>query len=185
MQLLTSQKNVLYDIILKSGFTGSMFYLEDYQDKAYGSKTTLITYNNTDFHFSVLCSKEGYFYFEFSPSQYKLIEKSQTQDWNFLCELFQDWLRILSREISIVDKWQQLKTEMPDFKLTHFNNEGNFSYNDVIIIETKINFLKEKIKKIPLTTSQAEALNQKLDYCIELSKSANKFDWGSYQGNRF
>ena len=91
-----------------------------------------------------------------------------------------EWLTLLRREIEVEDKWQQLKAEMPNFKIINVNNEGNFSYNEVLIIGTKIALLKEKLKEIPLTATQAEALNQKLDYCVELSKSASKFDWVSY-----
>ncbi len=180
MQLLSSQKTLIYDLIVKQGFSPSYFKLIEFQGSDYASESTRISYNNTGYYISIFGSDSGYFYCECSPGEEMFTEKYHHIEWNLVIEVLHQWLEALRREINIVDKWNQLKTEMPNYELTTIGNEGKFTYEEVIQIENKIYLLKAKIKEIPLTTSQAQVLEEKLDYCIELAKTSSKFDWASY-----
>lgn len=179
MNLLKSQKNSLFDLIEDVKLLPSMFSLEDYTDSHYPD-ATIIKYSGDNFYFIIYLTLDGKYFYEFTPAGDRVQENSYTYSWSEIITLFQRWLYSLKNETQIVDKWQQLKTEMPDFKITETNNEGKFSYEEVTQVETKIHLLKAKIKEIPLTASQVQVLTEKMDQCIELAKTATKFDWVSY-----
>jgi len=184
MELLRSQTNALFELIEKAGLFPPMFTLEDYSNNKYTTPSTRIIHNSSKYFFSInaYASESGYdvYYYDFKPGLNRIAASGLEVEWEPITKLFEEWLTALKKEIDIPDKWKRLQEGIPDFKLAADDVAGRFSYEDVILIETKVRLLKEKIKEIPLTAEQSNALDKKLDQCIELAKTSNKFDWASY-----
>jgi len=178
MELLKSQKAYLYDIIAANMFSPFLFELKDVIG-ASNNKITSVTYKHSNYYYMINAS-ETQFLLNCSPGENALTESSQVSTWAHASTYFNRWLTNLRREIEVIDKWKQLEEQMPDISIIQDGNNGKFTFNEFIQVETKINLLKLRILEIPLEPEQIRVLNDKLDYCIELAKSANKFDWGSY-----
>jgi hypothetical protein len=178
MHLLKSQKSFLYDMIVNNKLSPTMFEIKDINDQ--NDSMTILQCKNSAFFFTVSVRGSDSYNFRYSPGDSVLVRDAEAYNWELFIGYFYEWLRSLKREIDVVDKWQLLENELPNITIVDGSNQDKFSYDEVSLVAAKVNLLKSKLAEIPLTADQIQVLNEKLDYCIELSKTANKFDWGSY-----
>ena len=180
MKLLKSQTNKLFDLIVQYGFSPLQFVIGDYQHPSYILPSKRIRHNSSDYYFLINGYSTGIiekYYYDFSPSLIGVREFGELEDWESITTSFEEWLIALAAEIELIDKWQQLTTEMPDFKIIPINSQGKFSYEEVEQITNKMPLLKARIKEIPLTEAQEKAINGRLEELLELSKTSTKTNW--------
>lgn len=183
MQLLTSQKNLLYEIIESNGLSPFQFNIEEYKFPTSGMINTKLLYKGTNYYFDFMTFQghNNMAFAEFSPGEFSVKWRSDGESWNILVNYFFSWLLYLRREITSLDKWARLQREMEELgvNLSQEGDGNQFTVEEYFFLEKKIISIKNSIGHIGLSELQINEINNKLDHLIQLAESMNKFDWKS------
>jgi hypothetical protein len=184
MKLLTSQKNILFELIQKTEFSPLNFEFKDIPSEKYmGQPATELRLKKTDYFFRFETGPRSIsdHHAVFAPGLNTFTEELYSNDWDVQVKIVKDWLRNLSREISSPNKWERLQNEIKHINITNDidSNEEKFTVTEFEELEQRINTLKSEIIKIELTESQINTINSKLDHLTTLAKVMNRFDWKS------
>ncbi|MBI6120896.1 hypothetical protein [Salegentibacter maritimus] len=182
MKLLTSQKNSIYDLIVKNGLSPSQFKFSKSANKYnYDGFATNLEYKNDEFYFSFQTAEnsENDHYAIFSPGDDVYFEEFFSRSWNSQLAVFSNWLRYLKREITVPDKWKVLHDQVDHLDLKIDQDNDKFSAKEFIELTNRIIELKESLNKIDLLPEQLEIINSKLDHLNKTAEDLGKFDWKS------
>lgn len=181
MELLTSQKNQIFDIIENYGLPVAKFDLQTGKSKFTGAYGTHLTVVDTNYFFSI----ENYensstqpYYVVYSPSNDMIRAEFYTKTWENTLHHFIQFIISLKREISIEDKWEKFRENIVEFHFT--NNESSsekFSYTEYEILAKQMGYFKNGISSLEIPSAHQKVLIEKIDYLTELAKDMNKFDW--------
>nr|WP_068892289.1 hypothetical protein [Pedobacter panaciterrae] len=172
MQLLPSQLNEIYDVIIKTKY----FSPSQFTKSATGDEFRM---EGTGYYFRIF-EDTGYvnsLIVNFSPGEFLYKEGSVSMPWIEVPLYFKKWLTYLKREISAPDKWGRLFDEMRYLIGTTQNEYANFSHVEYLDISSKIEHIKASLSQIPLLQEQNVAIINQLDNLLELTNKLNKFDW--------
>jgi hypothetical protein len=172
MQLLPSQLNELYDLIIKTDY----FSPTQFAKSATGDEFKM---EGTGYYFKVFEDSRyvNSLFVNFSPGEMLYKDGSSSITWLEVPNYFLKWLKYLKREISAPDKWGRLFNEMRYLIGTTPNQVENFSRNEYIDISNKIDHIKSSLAQIPLLQEQNVAIKIQLDNLLEKTNNLNKFDW--------
>lgn len=172
MQLLPSQLNELYDLIIETDY----FSPGQFTKSALGDEFRM---NGTRYYFRIFEDTEyvNSLFVNFSPGEMLYKEGSSSIPWMEVPVYFLKWLKYLKREISAPDKWGKLFDEMRYLVGTTPSQSANFSHEEYLEISNKIDHIKSSLAQIPLLQEQDTAIKNQLDNILELTSKLNKFDW--------
>lgn len=179
MKLLPSQKNILFEIVEYYELPPSQFVFQESKGQMTNDICTNLEFSNSEYYFSF----ESYpgnepHYCIYSPGDVTFTTETYSRSWEGTMMEFHNWLSFLKREITTVNKWDRLKLEMDNLKLSFNENDNNkFSVAEYSELKEKIILLREGIAKIELPTDQMRILNDKLDHLTNLAEEMNKYDW--------
>lgn len=180
MKLLTTQKNVIFDLIQKANMEHSMFQINEDNNKS------IIKYVGTEFFFNFdeevkNLGITSFTSLKFSPGENDYVEKIFIDDTSFATKLsyFNRWLSSLINEVNVVDKWSQLKKEISNIRLSDFNDSSFFNANEQEEIKTKITTLKQRVQTLNLPADKLSIIEKKLDHLTTLTTSLTKTDWNA------
>ena len=172
MELLPSQLNELYDLIVNSrhfsptqftkSATGDQFQLT-------GTGYYFRIYENTGYANSLVVN--------FSPGETLYKDASPSMAWKDVKEYFTKWLKYLKREVSSPDKWGRIFDEIQYLIGTTPNQNLGFTHEEYLTISGQMDFIKSSLEHIPLLQEQNSAIKNQLDHLLELTTELNKFDW--------
>ncbi len=173
MWLKNSQKNHLFDIIVKSKLSPSLFVLVEKEMERYGYYTTISLRDNKKYYFNiwedsiVMC-----------PGFHKLTESHDIQSFSGSSVIFDTWISFLAEELSTPDKWELIEKQIQQLNFNPNFENLTFSHNEYIDLSGKLDLLKDKlIERLELDESNSRVLNQLLDHQKEMMKNLNKRDW--------
>ena len=178
MKLLTSQKNLIFELIQDNDFFSPNQFEVVENDLMGEFKTRLEFKANRSFYFSFFDTDYvNKLYVHFSPGDEQFIDRSAIITWNESLSYFENWLYYLQREITAPNLWEKFKTEISE--IDYFNNFSNqkFSFAEVTEIAEKIDLLKNSLSAIPLILNQQQEILLRLDHLSETAKELGKFDW--------
>jgi hypothetical protein len=176
MQLLPSQKNSLFDAIVKGGLSPVQF--EYAEPEGTSGKDTLLTFKGTKFSFLFHTAIGGNRSVRFSPGSEKVEEGFEIDSWYHISALFQGWVVCLAREISQPDKWGAFLKAGRDLRWTISDEENSqFSYVEVQEIQASIQNAKAEISHLELSQEQLLLVQSKLDYIAEKATTLGRVDW--------
>lgn len=179
MKLLTSQKNILYDVIIAYGLSPSQFILTEKESTNYVNEiVTNISHKSSEFYFSFE-SRYDRRSILFSPGSDTYSVAHSVNSWNELEYHFQNWIGNLLNEINVENKWDRLEKEMKGINLNLKNEPDKFSAHEFEELKNKVLAIKQGLNKIGLLSEQVSIINEKLDHLTELAIDMNKFDWKS------
>jgi hypothetical protein len=180
MKLLITQKNELYDLITAFGLSPSQFKLtEARSEMSEGQVATVLQLTNTKFHFIIETFNSDNPYLYYSPGDGKYASENHADGWNEVISYLHIWLNALTQEITAEDKWARLETEVKALKIKIDNEQDKFSAHEFEQLKSQIYLLKDGIRRIGLSDSQVQTINEKLDHLTSLATEMNKFDWKS------
>lgn len=178
MELLTSQKNSLFEIIQEVDFF-SHNQFELIEKDIIGICDTHIEYKaNKLFYFRFIDSNyANSLFINHSPGEEQIMDATSQISWNQTLNIFENWLYYLQREVTSPNLWQQFKTEISEIKyINNFSNQ-KFSFSEYTEISEKLDILKSSLSSIPLILNQQNEIILRLDHLSETAKELGKFDW--------
>jgi hypothetical protein len=179
MKLLKSQKNELYDLIVRHELSPAQFYIKEINNiKRTVETRTIIRYNDSDFYFSFNTENTNQF-ISFSPGLEIFKDSQLFISWEGSKYFVSEWLAALTREINEPDKWELLEKEMKQISATFDDSTDKFSASEYEDLKQRMNQLKEGIKANDLLSEHFEILNAKIDHLTASALTMNKFDWKS------
>jgi hypothetical protein len=182
MKLMRSQKDDIYDLIVRDNLSPSQFEFSEVESKMVSNKVaTILKFKQSDYFFTfetVAHSNEPH-YAIYSPGKYSYEETNYTRDWVTQFRKLQDWLIYLKREINTPNKWDRFINDFSDIQFLSDIDTSKFAIPEFEELKLKISFLKDSISESPLIPTHIELFNSKLDYLLESAKTMNKFDWKS------
>jgi hypothetical protein len=186
MDLLKSQKNALYEMLVEWKLSPASFRWEKHVDLSshpmYSSDTM----------FSTLCyDSDDNFFFQIqkgestsdivcvvSPGYESIIESYHAHKWDDVLASFATWLMSLGRETNQSDLWQSLGQETD---LIHDAAESTdvsfFNEEDKDRIADSLNIIKEQLLALSPGESQKIIINTQFTYLEEASQRLTKKDW--------
>lgn len=178
MKLLTSQKNLIFELIQDFDFF-SPNHFEIIENDVMGEyKTQFELKSNRNFYFN-FCETDyvNKLYVHYSPGDEQFVDRSPTISWNDALGYFDNWLYYLQREITAPNLWEKFKTEISE--IDYFNNFSNqkFSFTEFTEIAEKIGILKNNLSTIPLLLNQQQEIILRLEHLSDTAKELGKFDW--------
>jgi hypothetical protein len=180
MHFLKSQKNEIYDLIVKHDLSPSDFVIEQSKELAIvlsGGEETTITHSSSYYiKFTLVENKNT---IQVSPGKEKLVELWKTDySWESKKKILVQWLNNLKYELTQEDKWLKF-WETKNYLDIQYTGDDNikFSYQEVLQIKEATNKAKELILQLDLPANDGEIINSKLDYIAERCENMNKVDW--------
>lgn len=177
---MLSQKNSLFDAILKVGLAPSDFiYLDEEEHRDSG---VLVRYKKEEYCYNVYrfsTDQLNEYRSQYIPGFDSYQSHYYSKGWHPILLNFLDWLNYLKRELSLSDKWEDIQKQLESgaqFK-TGAGDEFKFSVKEYEDIQRRMAALKEGVKTIPLPAEQLKLIEAKLDHLTEVAKDMNKFDW--------
>ena len=149
MKLLVSQKDQLFDIIEKEGLSPSQFeFTENASLISHRQVATSLKYINTDYFFSFETgpNSETSHYAIYCPGIDIYKQSNISVDWPYQLHCFQAWLSALSRELTAPNKWERLKKEIAEIKISFKDEGGKFSVHEFEDLMKKISPNADKIQ---------------------------------------
>lgn len=175
--LMTSQKNELFKIIIAYEFEPDNFTWERGQSDFIPGSTPILAYKGTNFHLK-FDQKDGRHYATYSPGEDTLLKSVFPGAWLGLSQYFRQWLTFLKREILQPDLWGDLsKYQILDPIQTNADNRP-FTVLEYEQITSGINQMRAYIQSYGLANNeQMELVNEKFDYLLEAAKRQGRTDW--------
>ena len=176
MKILPSQKNALFEAIEGNGLSPNLLSIKEEFTKE--GRTTKIECKNTEFYFLLHgYNGDGDTRVTFCPAEDRYALRTLVYGWNGVLFAFGKWVRLVEREISVIDKWQRLEEEVKQVNITYSNAADRFSAFEYEELKGKMLLLKGRLKELGLQNEQVKAIESKLDHLTELAVQMNKFDW--------
>lgn len=170
MQLLPSQANELFDLIVNYGyFSPSQF--------SFDRENSVVYFKDSTYKFAIYEARGTPYYVSLSPGESKVLDEFGVRSWSHLKPVFLDWLRYLQRETIILDKWSRLEEEIKYLMVPAQSNNERFTHNEYLEIETKLNLIIKSLPSIPLLPEQLSAITNQLNHIQETANNLGKFDW--------
>lgn len=181
MQLLTTQKNSLFEIISSFNLSPNQFEFVDAQGRNNpATRSTKLKFKNSNFFFSFESAQNStYHYAIYSPGESTYVMEDYPQYWKNQLMTFTKWVVYLKREITAPDKWENLHKQIDNLGVKFDNDERKFTIPEYEELSSKLEVLKSQLSRLDLLPEQIEALNSKIDFLAESAKSMSKFDWKS------
>ena len=111
-KLLPTQKASLYKELTSSDFNPLDFDIVKTDDRHLGSGEA-VKLKKTEFYFAIYSHPGEYgideFFVTFSPGSQTISESVECLDWNSVLGIFESYLVLLRRELSVVDPWENAK----------------------------------------------------------------------------
>jgi len=151
MQLLTSQKNELYDLIESSNINPSQFEFQNIPSiTRYTEVATKLIYKNTNFYYIFDTGRNNYapHYCYYCPAKDQFSAEQYPGSWDLQKNYFQDWLNSLKHEISSEDKWGRLERELSKFSFNFTEDNDYFSAKEYEELSLKIEIIKTEVKSL-------------------------------------
>ncbi|MDO9067052.1 MAG: hypothetical protein Q7W05_01185 [Deltaproteobacteria bacterium] len=173
--ILRSQKNGLFDLLLKEGFNPTQFDFVETDGTDNFPVSTCISFKDTNYYFTIY--ENGVYY---TPDIERMVANIATSNWNSKKDYFHLWLKNLRYENDIPDKWQEFIESIGNIELKLYSKENTpFTYEQVVEIEQSIVNIKNNLLTIELPPEQLNIINTKLDYLSERAKNIGKIDWSN------
>lgn len=178
MKLLTSQKDLLFEVIQENDFF-SHNQFEFIEQDMMGEYRTRIEYKLNRLFYFVFNDSDSVnqLYVSYSPGDEQFIDSSTRINWNSALAYFDNWLYYLQREITAPNLWDKFKTEISGISYQNDFNNQKFSFAEYTEISQKIDQLKSSLSSIPFILNQQEVIISRLDHLDETAKDLGKFDW--------
>ncbi len=177
MQLLTSQKNQIYNYLTRTHyFSPTQFKFDESEYK--GKITTSLKFINSEYYFNFIedSQYEG-FYLNYSPGQELIKQVTTNVNWDIGFDHFITCLGNLHRELLSPNLWERFQTEITEIQLiSNFDNSKftNLEYEELI---KKLDYISEKVNSIPMLEYQKNEIIISLQRLEGLAKELNRFDW--------
>ncbi len=176
MQLLKTQKNLIFDLIEKSSLSPSQF---QFIEPTILDSSLTLKYKGTSFTFNFVGGVKDTYNCWFSPGYDNYRTRYDRLEWFEVASLISDWIKFITAEINAPDKWSRLEAELKGININYEYEEGKFSASEYEELKVQMNSLKASFATIGLLPEQINTINAKLDHLTELGLSMNKFDWKS------
>ena len=112
-KFLPSQKASLYDVLTSCDFNPLDFDIVNITHRHLGSGEA-VKLKKTEFYFAIYSQPGEYahhkFFVTFSPGGEQISESEECYDWSSVLRTFDNYLRILRHELSVVDPWDKAKS---------------------------------------------------------------------------
>jgi len=177
MQLLTSQKNQIYNYLTATHyFSPNQFKLEETQHR--GKTITSLKFINSKYYFNFIEDTEYVgFYLNYSPGKELIKEATSNVNWNIGFDHFITWLSNLQRELQSPNLWERFQTEISGIQLSSNFDNSKFTISEYEKLTQKLNYISERVSTIPLLENQQNEIIISLERLEELAKELNRFDW--------
>lgn len=181
MKLLTTQKDEIYDLIVKQQLSPSQFKFSEIPSVTGHSNvaTKLFYKDNPDFFFIFDSGAQAMnpHWCMYAPAGDRFEKREYPGGWSGIRVNIEKWLTFLKREIESENKWQKLEEELNKFNFKFENNNDQFSVVEYEEICMKIDLIKERIPTLGLEAGQLNRIEKSLDYLKDKAKVMGKFDW--------
>jgi hypothetical protein len=177
MKLLISQKNDILDTIINAGLNPNDFHFKQ-ELQSVDEIIPYLYYKETNYYFSFRY-KAGYFHTSYSPGENSLEESTSSGGWKQFLTKVKRWLQFLKREIDTFDRWETFKSELSQipFSFEYSNIDENFSKDELVILDQKINAIKSRIERLELPIGTIKQINDKLDSLNDKAAKMSKTNW--------
>lgn len=181
MKLLKSQKDTLYNLIIRANLIPDQFYFKEKKSIIIDTEAcTVMKFNESDYYFIFETIKQTKRHYAiFCPGDTTYEERCKTESWENQKKQFYTWLGYLRREIAAPNKWARLRKEIESININFDQDDDKFTVSEYEEIKNRLNIIKERIEPIGLLPNQLEAINGKLDFLSEQAKKMTKFNWKS------
>lgn len=174
-ELLTSQKNLLFESIREVGFNPAEFHWESGQSKKYRIIVSTLAHSNTGYYY-VFDHSTHHMEAEYSPGEHLRVDRTELESWSQQRETFLRWLQYLKRELESPDLWAAVSEEARLLEAASSEEDNSpFSADEKAYI---ISGIKE-IKQYLLTAHKLdpELVEARLNYLAEASDRLGRKDW--------
>lgn len=184
MQLLTSQKNQLLEIIRDDQLDPFNFEWKDRRVRypGYSTGTYIIPtleFKGTDYFYGFDKRDDGH-EARFSPGQDTYTEHVLAGSWENQIYHFHLWLQHLKREIHSPDMWARLSQyNLPTDSADYASVENQqFTTGEVRQLQDGLKRMRSYLEsEFDFSEIQINIVNEKLDYLLEAAKRQGKKDW--------
>ena len=180
--ILKSQKKQIFELTVLHGLNPSNFKLALEKSENGSLRVSCLNYKNSEYFFKFdFNSDDRYFVCYYSPGANRILEKSGWEEsWTGIIGHVKKWLVALMREISTPDPWEEIEKYIPGAEVGLEDEEKNtpFTFEQVEHIEKSISRLKTEInKKYKFSDEQDKLIQSKLNYLIDRAKKIGRIDW--------
>ncbi len=180
-RLLTSQRNILFQLIQESGLRPADFM---WVDTPVGEEDEVlvptIVHAPTEFY----CRFEEHFpwfWIYYSPGKQRGVEHFQTKTWNHIPPQFSLWLAYIQREAALPDLWDTLttgRTLTDSVAKVDDNDNSIFTAEERVRVVQGLEEIKSYLKSAKaFTLEQQKVIDGKFEYLIGASSRMGRKDW--------
>jgi len=180
-ELLTSQKNELFQIIQEMGL-----YPTDFQWTKVASRYTpersaqALVFRDTRFRFEMDRTLADCDIIRCSPGKTQHTDVDGVGSWTEHARGFRQWLQRLRRETEALDLWEQLSQSQlgPGVSADPEGGNGAFTVAEAKQITAGVEAMREYLATECAEEDGAqEAINEKLDYLVGAANRQGRMDW--------
>jgi|ERR1035437_1111456 hypothetical protein len=171
--LLNTQKDSLFKILVDEGFNPQDFKLED-------SGISILRYVKGNYYCKFQMSDD---YLSrmiiFSPGTLLQEEyyANNMGDWHAYEKGFRNWLTNLKRELNADFLWEKLRSESSQILISkNISNEAFLPFEKEMIHQ-KFESIMSQLKNLELSHENLDIINEKLNHLLELTEKLDKVDW--------
>jgi hypothetical protein len=177
--LLTTQRNALFQIVRDDGFNPEEFKWENvYGTGRLPDRFPKLVHLPTGYYFTIFPKSGDLFAGERSPGNATIREATGPLPWNRFCFVFKYWLGFIRRETEHPDYWtfQPPSELLPSLAVSAPNN--SFTKHEQDRLAASIDEIRQGARTIAaLSESQISTLNSVLAYASESSQRLGRKDW--------
>jgi hypothetical protein len=181
MKLFRSQKNQIFDMIIKEGLRPSQFAFKEVTRKGESHYTLVLEDSNFYFRFKFTPGPSPLLFYAMgrSPGEKTPVDTQMYhEDWDSLTADLSNWLKLVKREVEEPDKWEQIYESSKHISWKTGQEENTlFTFTEVDEIQMAVERVKHRIVQMGLLPDHLAVINAKLDYLAEKSKSLGRVDW--------
>lgn len=171
--LLTTQKDSMFKILVDEGFNPQDFKWED-------RGFSILRYVNGNYYCKFQMSDD---YLSrmiiFSPGTLLQEEyyAKDMGDWHAYEKGFKIWLTNLKRELNADFLWEKLRSESSQILISQNITNDAFLPYEKEMIHQKFESIKSQLENLELTQENLDMINEKLNHLLELTEKLSKVDW--------
>ena len=171
--LLNTQKDSLFKILVEEGFNPQDFKLED-------GGISILHYVKDNYYCKFQMSDDYYSrMIIFSPGtllQEEYYAKDMV-DWHAYEKGFRNWLANLKRELNADFLWEKLRSESSQIFISNNISNDAFLPYEKEMIHQKFESIMSQLKNLDLSHENLDIINEKLNHLLELTEKLDKVDW--------
>ena len=183
LNLLTSQKNLIFGTIQSAGFSPTDFEWQTFEMR-YGDSVPLLRHVPSGFYFIIerrqFDTDEWGFAVKYSPGDETEFEERYPGSWSNVPSHIVIWLKLIKRETEIPDLWQALTSDTQLIQDVDAQPSDNlpFAEADLPSVRKALGEIKAYIlKSHDLSDAQKRRIEARFDHLEEKADDFGRKDW--------